>query len=146
MHYFYFDTSALAKRYSPETGSKKVDSIIKDKANIVVIGNIAITEIYSALSKKYRIGEITHQDFLSAIYKFEKDISKNIYHFLEVDNQTINTTKILILTYPKLRTYDSIHLALSLELSELNPTVVSSDTVLLKTCQSEGLKVINPEQ
>ncbi|MBI3755499.1 MAG: type II toxin-antitoxin system VapC family toxin [Deltaproteobacteria bacterium] len=146
MHYFYFDTSALAKRYSPEAGSEKVDSIINDKINAIVIGNIAITEIYSALSKKYRIGEISNQDFLSAIYRFEKDISENIYQFLEVDNRIITAAKILILTYPELRTYDSIHLALALELSELNPTVATSDTVLFKTCYSEGLKVINPEQ
>ena len=53
MDYFYFDTSALAKRYAPEAGSEKVDSIITDKDNVIVIGNIAITEIYSALSKKY---------------------------------------------------------------------------------------------
>jgi len=72
MHYFYFDTSALAKRYSPEAGSEKVDSIINDKINAIVIGNIAITEIYSALSKKYRIGEISNRDFLSAIYRWCK--------------------------------------------------------------------------
>lgn len=63
MHYFYFDTSGIAKRYSSETGSKKIDDIIGDKSNIVVIGNIAITELYSAISKKYRIGEISRQDF-----------------------------------------------------------------------------------
>ena len=76
MDYFYFDTSALAKRYAPEAGSEKVDSIISDKENIIVIGNIAITEIYSALSKKYRTGEISKQDFLSAVYRFEKDVSE----------------------------------------------------------------------
>lgn len=60
MHYFYFDTSALAKRYSPESGSEKVDSIINNKDNVIIIGNIAIPEIYSALSKKYRTGEISN--------------------------------------------------------------------------------------
>ena len=146
MHYFYFDTSAIAKRYSPEAGSKKIDDIIGDKSNIVVIGNIAITELYSAISKKYRIGEISRQDFLSAIYRFEDDISKNIYRFLEVDNEVITAAEILILKYSELRTYDSIHLALALQLTKLKPIIVTSDTVLLKTCTSEGLKVINPEQ
>ncbi len=146
MHYFYFDTSALAKRYSPESGSEKVDSIINNKDNVIIIGNIAIPEIYSALSKKYRTGEISNKDFLSAIYRFEKDISENSYHFLEVDNNIIIAAKILILAHPELRTYDSIHLALALELSELNPTIVTSDGVLYQTCQSEGLTVINPEQ
>ena len=40
MAYYYFDTSALAKRYSPETGSETVDAIINDEANIIVIGNM----------------------------------------------------------------------------------------------------------
>lgn len=142
--YFYFDTSALAKRYSPEAGTAKVNSIINDKSNVIVLGNIAITEIYSAFSKKYRIGEISNEAFLSAIYRFEKDISTNTYRFLEVDNKIISAAKILILTYPELRTYDAVHLAIALELSVLSPTVVTSDTILIKTCHSEGLKVINP--
>ncbi len=145
MHYYYFDTSALVKRYSPEAGSEKVDSILTNRDNVIVIGNIAIPEIYSAFSKKYRIGEISNKDFLSAIFKFEKDIFDNIYHFLEVDNNIITAAKTLILAYPELRTYDSIHLALALELSELNPSIVTSDMVLYKTCQSEGLTIINPE-
>lgn len=146
MDYFYFDTSALAKRYAPEAGSEKVDSIITDKDNVIVIGNIAITELYSALSKKYRAGEVARQDFLSAVYRFEKDISESVYSFLEVDNQIITATKILILTHPGLRTYDSIHLALALELTALNPGVVASDALLLESCRAEGLRVVNPEQ
>ncbi len=146
MTYYYFDTSALAKRYSPETGSETVDAIINDQTSIIVIGNIAITELYSALSKKRRIGEISDNDFLCAIYRIEQDISEQLYQFLEVDNHTITATKTLILTYPTLRTYDAIHLALALELSELNPTVVTSDIVLFNACQSEKLKVINPEK
>ncbi len=138
--YLYFDTSALAKRYSQEVGTEKVDSMINDKSNVVVIGNIAITEIYSALSKKYRMGEISEQVFLSTVYRFEKDISAKTYHFLEVDNKIITTSKILILTHPELRTYDAIHLALALELSALGPTVVTSDKVLFKTSHSEGFK------
>ncbi|MCK9420354.1 MAG: type II toxin-antitoxin system VapC family toxin [Nitrospirae bacterium] len=145
MRYFYFDTSALAKRYSFEIGSEQVDSLIADEKNVIVIGNIAITEIYSALSKKVRTREITQHDFLSAVYNFEKDIAKNSYRFLEVDNDIVTATKRLILTYPELRTYDSIHLALALELSELTPCVVTSDIVLYRTCQAEGLQVINPE-
>ncbi len=145
MRYFYLDTSALAKRYAPETGSETVDSIINNKEHVIVIGNIAITEIYSALSKKLRTSEISRLDMLAAVYRFEKDISENAYRFIEIDNDIITATKHLILAYPGLRAYDSLHLALAVELFELNPTVVASDTVLLETCRSEGLKVLNPE-
>ncbi len=144
MRYFYLDTSALAKRYAHEIGTEMVDSIIDDKGNTVVIGNIAVTELYSALSKKRRTGEISEQDFLSALYRFEKDIAEKTYQFLEVDNHIIAATKILILTYPTLRTYDSIHLALALELFELHPTVVVSDETLIETCRAEGVAVVNP--
>lgn len=146
MQYFYFDTSALAKRYSPEKGSNAVNKLIEPKNNIIVIGNIAITELYAALSKKLRMKEITPQDFQYAIYRFEADISKGIYKFLEIDNQTINNSKMLLLSHPNLRAYDSIHLALALELFKLIPTVVTSDSVLLETCRSENLKVIDPSK
>ncbi len=144
MRCFYLDTSALAKRYAYESGTEMVDALIADKDNTVVIGNIAVTELYSALSKKRRTGEISEQDFLSALYRFEKDIAEKAYRFLEVDNHIIAATKILILSYPTLRTYDAIHLALALELFELHPTIVASDETLIETCRAEGLAVINP--
>ena len=144
MDYFYFDTSAIVKRYSPESGSAKVDAIINKRTNVIILGNIAITEIYSALSKKYRTDEISMQDLLSALYRFEKDVSENSYRFLEVDNRTIDATKILILAHPGLRTYDALHLAPALELFALHPFIVTSDMVLFETFRSEGLTVINP--
>src|SRR3972149_5942167 len=128
MQYFYFDTSALAKRYSPERGSNTVNKLIETTDNIIIIGNIAITELYAALSKKLRTKEITLQDFQYAIYLFETDIVKGTYKFLEIDNQTIKNSKMLILFHPNLRAYDSIHLALALELLKLTPTVVTSDS------------------
>jgi predicted nucleic acid-binding protein len=144
MRYFYLDTSALAKRYSPEAGSENVDSIIAGKDSVIVIGNIAVTEMYSAPSKKLRTGEISPQDMLSAVYRFEKDMSENAYHFLEIDNDIITASKQLILAHPGLRAYDALHLALALELSELDPTVVTSDEMLLETAAAEGLKVVDP--
>ncbi len=146
MQYFYFDTSALAKRYSQEKGSNAVNKLIETKDNIIIIGNIAITELYAALSKKLRTREITLQDLQYAIYLFEADIAKGTYKFLEIDNQTIKNSKMLILSHPNLRAYDSIHLALALELLKLNPTVVTSDSILLETCKLENLKVIDPSK
>lgn len=142
MNYFYLDTSTLAKRYAKEDGTDKVDAIFSDKDNIVVIGNIAITELYSALSKKCRIDEITEQDFQIAILRFELDIAKGIYQFLQIDNQTIRTSKILILKHRKLRAYDSLHLALALELYSLKPTILVSDQVFFETCVLERIKVL----
>lgn len=40
MAYYYFDTSALAKRYSPETGSQTVDNIVTGKINIVMVSMV----------------------------------------------------------------------------------------------------------
>ncbi|MFH1562196.1 MAG: type II toxin-antitoxin system VapC family toxin [Nitrospirota bacterium] len=142
MNYFYLDTSVLAKRYAKEEGTDKIDAIFDDENNIIVIGNIAITELYSALSKKCRINEITRQDFQIAILRFELDIAKGIFQFLQIDNQTIKASKILILNHRKLRAYDSLHLALALELYCLEPTILVSDQILLEACVLEGLKVL----
>jgi len=144
--FFYFDTSALAKRYAQERGSERIDLLLAEAENIIVIGNIAVTELYSALSKKLRTHEISEPTFLAAIYSFEKDIAESKYRFLEIDNDIITASKTLILAYPGLRTYDALHLALALQLAELDPIVVSGDGMLLTTAASEGMEILNPEQ
>ena len=76
MGYYYFDSSALVKRYVLEKGTQWVDAIFQEKDRVLIIANIGIVEIYSALSKKKREKEINEEDFTFAIAKFEEDIKE----------------------------------------------------------------------
>ena len=48
MKYYYFDSSALVKRYAPEKGTDRVDGIFQEKDRVLIIANIGIVAIYSA--------------------------------------------------------------------------------------------------
>lgn len=48
MPLYFFDTSALVKRYHVGAGSEKVDEIFNDPAGTFAIANITIAEFASA--------------------------------------------------------------------------------------------------
>jgi len=52
MALFLFDTSALVKRYHVEVGSDKVDEIFDDPDNVLIISELALVEVTSALLKR----------------------------------------------------------------------------------------------
>jgi len=47
---FFFDTSALVKRYRSEDGTDVVDRIFADSASVVIISRLALIEAISALA------------------------------------------------------------------------------------------------
>ena len=61
MTFYFFDTSALVKRYHQEIGSEQVNAIFDDQDNILIISELALVELASALRRKQNQGEITIQ-------------------------------------------------------------------------------------
>ena len=60
---YFFDTSALVKRYHREVGTEIVDAAFDDKDATRIISDLSVIEFYSAFAKKVRTGEITEEDF-----------------------------------------------------------------------------------
>ena len=59
MSVLYFDTSALAKRYMPETGTNWVrKQTASHGGNDVVIAQITPIELYSAIARQYHDSQI----------------------------------------------------------------------------------------
>jgi predicted nucleic acid-binding protein len=65
--FYYLDTSALVKRYAPEVGTAVLDDLFADPRAVLVIANITIVEMYSALSRKRRNREIADAGFRLAV-------------------------------------------------------------------------------
>jgi predicted nucleic acid-binding protein len=63
MPVYYFDTSALVKRYSRERGTKTVNALLAKRGKVAILGSPAITEFYAALAAKARQGELTRDDW-----------------------------------------------------------------------------------
>jgi predicted nucleic acid-binding protein len=146
MPYYYFDSTALVKRYSMERGTRIIGRLMVKRGKVAILPTWSVTDFYTVLANRAHQGEITRDDCYSVIHKFEKESQDGLYKFIAPTMQTYLSTKELALEYPSLRTSQILHLALALELKPLRLTVVSADTQLLTTCRSAGLHIINPEE
>ena len=64
MPFYYFDTTALVKRYSRERGTRTVNALLVKRGKTVILGTSSITELYSVFAVKAREGEL---DFVSRL-------------------------------------------------------------------------------
>lgn len=145
MKFFYLDTTALVKRYHLELGSQAVNDLMDHPSHVVILGEPAISDLYTLLNRRVESGEITRDDYFTTMATFESEISHNRFQFLEVDVATLKNVRVLILNHQRLGAQQGLHLALCMELLAIRPTVVSTDPVLLSACEAEGFQVMNPE-
>ena len=145
MPYYYFDSTALVKRYSMERGTRIINRLMVKRSKVAILPTWSVTEFYTAFANRAEQGEITRDDCYSVIHKFERESQEGLYQFIGPTMQTYLATKELALEYPALRTQQVLHLALAMELKPLRLTVVSADKQLLTACHSAGLHIINPE-
>ena len=146
MPYYYFDSTALVKRYSMERGTRIVNKLMVKRGKVAILPTWTVTVLYSAFSNRAQQGELTRDDCYSVIHKFERESAEGLFQFIVPTMETYLSTKELIMEYPGLRTQQVLHLALALELKPLRLTVVSADTQLLTASKTAGLHIINPEE
>jgi hypothetical protein len=146
MPYYYFDSSALVKRYSMERGTRIVNKLMVKRGKVAIVPTWTVTDLYATLATRAQEGQITRDDCYSVIYKFEIESNQGLYQFIAPTMGTYLSTKELVLEYPFLRSAQVMHLALAMELKPLRLTVVSADTQLLAASKTAGLHIINPEE
>lgn len=142
MPLYFFDTSALVKRYHIEIGSEKVDEIFNNPAGSFAIASITIAEFVSAFSRKLREGVISEDDMRACLSEFSKDMISSFW-IIDLERSHINKSIPLIIKH-NMRTLDSLQLAVFLNLSSINPTMVTSDEVLFNAALKEGFHAIKP--
>ncbi len=146
MAYFFFDTTALAKRYCLELGTHKVNEILHEKRNQVIFSECAVTELFSTLNKKVRRNDLTRDDYYTVVYKFESEVEQGFFKIIDMSPLVIRNSKLLLLQHPYLRFSTALQLSYAIEVFALKPTIVSSDIHLLEICKLSGFKILNPEK
>ncbi len=143
---YYFDTSAIAKRYLVEVGSTWVKNTIDPSTgNTIVICDLTPVEMFSLLARRRREGTITPQ----AEIAFQTDF---LIHFQNQYLVTLLAGPVLLqarslVTRHKLRTLDAVQLAFAQDAMQIlnEPLVfVTGDKDLLAAAQKEGFQVDNP--
>ena len=139
MNYF-FDTSALIKKYIFENGSDKVDELM-NQADGIFVSTITEIEAFSTFRRLLIENAIGKNDY--EILKDEFKIDYQYYNQVSFDMDVSNNAKILIDKY-QLKTLDSIQLGTALLVnSEIDYFVVCDDK-LIKSGKKEKLEIINP--
>ncbi|HKV37877.1 MAG TPA: type II toxin-antitoxin system VapC family toxin [Blastocatellia bacterium] len=155
MSVFFFDSSALVKRYANETGSAWVRTVTDPRQpNKIYIAAITGVEVISAIMKKVRTAEVQPADAQRAVGDFRNDFD-NQYELFRVSDALIKSAMDLPERH-KLRAYDAVQLAAALTLDALSlkqgipatgvPALVfvSSDSDLLNAARAEALTVDDP--
>jgi hypothetical protein len=146
---YFFDTSALVKRYRPEDGTTEVDVLFGEQDSVRLVSRLGVIETVSALATKVRTGEITPDDYIVSRKRF----------LAEISGRTITVLRLLVGHYRiaerlidrhsptvRLRTLDALQLSVALDLrnKQRMDSFVCADQVLCDLAQREGLVVINP--
>lgn len=147
---YYFDASALSKRYVRETGTEWVRGLT-DLAtdNTLLTPRITMVEVYSALARRKREGSVPAVACNTAAQAFTAHSAAE-YDFVELAMEVVTGARDLLEQYP-LRAYDAVQLASALlvnqalQAARLPPLVfLSADDRLNEVASAEGLAVDNP--
>lgn len=147
MKIYYWDTSALIKRYHRERGSEMVDTLFKEiegGESKGVISHLGVLESLSAIVR--RKSEI-RGDYRKVIKKMLVDYVDNLT-IVPIDTDIVALSMRVILKHG-LRSLDGIHLATLLHISAYMSekiVLISSDRELLRAARDEGFETLNPEE
>jgi predicted nucleic acid-binding protein len=147
---YFFDSSAIVKRYVKETGTGWILNITDPaKRNRIYVARITGVEVVSAIARRGRNGDIPGAEVFDAIGQFQNDFSSQ-YRVLEITPALTGIAMVLAQACA-LRGYDAIQLAAALEynnrrlLMSLPALIlVSADNALNSAAMAEGLTVDNP--
>jgi predicted nucleic acid-binding protein len=151
---YFFDTSALVKRYVVEPGSTWVQSITDPTAaNTIFVAQITGVEVIATLSR--RIGSISPADATRLISSFRHDFT-NQYQVLAI-NDALIAEAMNVAEKHRLRGYDAVqftaavqvHTALaamggSAAVGGMYLILVSADQELNNAAAARGLVVEDP--
>lgn len=149
---FYFDTSALVKRYADETGSAWILALCHPPTgNTIATARITKAEAAAAFASKRRSGGLSQAHCTEALRDLAHDFAHQ-YLLVEVDQALIDLA-VDLTKRRKLRGYNAVQLAAALTLNgmltqaQFSPLIfVAADDDLLEAAQGEGLATDNPNQ
>ena len=147
---YFFDTSALAKRYIRETGTAWVIGLFRPFAgNRIYVAEITLVEVISALTRRQRGLSLSAGSAAKSSARFRRAFSDKLRR-IAIDLQLLEKAAQLAEKHG-LRGYDAVQLAAARQVHQLRQragasplTLVSADNALNAAAQAEGLLVDNP--
>jgi predicted nucleic acid-binding protein len=132
----YLDTSALAKRYIEEQGSKTVLEKCA-QADEIMLSPLSVPEMISVFNRLREERKIPEDSYLDIKNNFLEDLTEVV--FLEM-NQEILLESVECIEKTGLKTLDAIHVATAQKMK--CDLFMTSDHQQKKAAKSMGLKVL----
>lgn len=150
---YFFDTSAIIKRYAPnESGHRWIAALCDpEHGHALFLSQVALVEVIAAICRKVREQHIVEAERDQLISRFRRDV-RNDYDLWRVTSVVYTFAGDLCRLY-RLRAYDAMQLACVIKLRERTlahsipaPIFVCADHDLLSIANAEGLGTENPNQ
>lgn len=103
----FLESSAFAKRFVEEPGSREVESLCV-QASELCLSVICVPEVISALNRRLREKSLTRRDYAQAKQRLAEDVRDAVIVNLTPD---VVQSSIKVLESAPVRTMDAIHLA-----------------------------------
>jgi predicted nucleic acid-binding protein len=149
---FFWDSSALVKRYIAETGTTWVREVAHEAArNALIVARITWVEVQSALARRHREGSLTADQIAGSIraFRYDWDIQ---YLVVDLDQPLVELAGQLVSRHA-LRAYDAVQVACALRVQPsfsgsryTSLTFVAADDRLPAAAEAEGLQTDNPNR
>lgn len=137
----YLDSSALAKLYLPEAESDVLDAFLRGRRGLV-ISELAITEVLSAVARRKREGQLGAKHANEIRDAILADADSGAFRRLHLDPEVHRLAErlLLVLESLPLRTLDALHIALSL--SGAASHILTFDNRMKEAAAQAGLNLV----
>ncbi len=130
----FLDSSAFAKRFIEESGSRQVEALCA-QADELGLCILCVPEIISALNRRLREKSLSRQDYSRAKQRLSQDVRDAV--ILNLTPEVIQSGIELLENHP-LRTLDALHIACALAWEA--DIFASADHRQLAAAKKAGLK------
>lgn len=150
MALFFWDASALAKRYTAETGSDTVDALFAAVAVTDMVSTPwGYAETYSILLRRRNGGVLDAAGFSGAVSLLQAEVVDSADFTLFTISDVAIFRSVAIMRKHNLNATDAAILTVILEVVSSSDAplcvLVASDKRLLRATELEGLRTLNPE-
>lgn len=149
MAIYYFETSALLKRYRTEKGTDVLDELFQNRqgSEVFTTSYFTVLEVTSVATRLLKANNISRRSYYQILGDLSRD-TRYLFVLQPVSDSTLSQALNLILDYG-LRAPDAVQLATALVVRSNVPTepvyFLCTDAKLRGACEGSDLAAIDPE-
>ena len=151
MPIYYLDTSAIMKRYIPETGSNVVRELFDGltDSDELTTSYLTLLEVNSTVTRLLKGRVITPSGYRRILNQFTLDISDYGFTLVPVQDELVDSATGITREY-SLRSLDALHFASAVTGSDRSSDdadvhMVSADRELIAACEAYAISTLNPQ-